>query len=53
MIEPISVKYGIGSEKYDKEGRTVTVEFNSVFIVNSYWPNSGDKLSKLPGRREW
>ncbi len=41
------------SEKYDKEGRTVTLEFDSVFVVNTYWPNSGDKLAKLPGRREW
>ena len=30
-IEPISVKYGLGIEEHDKEGRVVTLEFDEFF----------------------
>ena len=51
--EPVSVRRGIGVADFDGEGRTVTLEFGAFFVVNSYWPNSGDKLKNLPKRREW
>ncbi len=50
-VPPLSVKLGIGAEKHDSEGRVLTLEFEQFFLVNTYWPNAGDKLAKLQNRR--
>ncbi len=52
-IAPISVKEGMGSDKHDTEGRVLTLEFDQFFLINTYWPNSGDKLAKLEKRRDF
>lgn len=50
----LSVSYGLGIEKHDKEGRVITLEFEKVFIVTVYTPNSKDDLARLPYRhKEW
>lgn len=51
--EPISVSYGIGIEKHDKEGRVITLEFESFYYVTSYTPNSQPKQARLEYRMEW
>jgi exodeoxyribonuclease-3 len=38
--EPSSVRYGLGKAKHDREGRVITAEFGSYFLVNVYTPNS-------------
>ena len=43
-IKPIDVKYDIGVHKHDKEGRTITLEFDKFFLVGVYVPNSGATL---------
>jgi exodeoxyribonuclease III len=43
-IKPIRVTYDIGVHKHDKEGRTITLEFNKFFLVGVYVPNSGATL---------
>ena len=48
--DPISVKYGIGDEEYDNEGRTITLEYDSFFLVNYYVPNSKRELERLESR---
>ena len=51
----LNVTYGLG-EKYEsdaiatKEGRVVTVELPSLYVVNAYVPNSGQKLDRLDYR---
>lgn len=52
-IKPISVSYGIGKEKHDKEGRVITLEFDEFYLVNCYTPNSGRELARLEYRMEW
>ncbi len=52
-IKPISVKYGIGIEEHDKEGRVVTLEFEKFYLVNIYTPNSKRELERLDYRQEW
>ena len=37
--EPKSVRLGIGIKKYDREGRSITVEYQGLYIVNVYVPN--------------
>jgi len=52
-IKPIQVTFGLGKEIHDQEGRTITAEFEDFFLVNSYIPNSGSELARLPYRKEW
>ncbi|XP_033636120.1 DNA-(apurinic or apyrimidinic site) lyase-like [Asterias rubens] len=51
--EPISVKYGIGIEEHDGEGRVITAEFEDFYFVGCYVPNSSRGLVRLPYRKEW
>ncbi|WOH02553.1 hypothetical protein DCAR_0521942 [Daucus carota subsp. sativus] len=53
-IKPLSVRYGLGISDHDSEGRLVTVEFDSFYLLCSYVPNSGDGLKRLSYRvTEW
>lgn len=51
--EPLSVKYGIGVDVHDHEGRAVTLEYPDFFLVCVYTPNSQDGLARLPYRMDW
>ena len=51
--EPISVRYGLGIEEHDHEGRVITCEFESFFFVTCYTPNSQDELRRLSYRMSW
>ena len=51
--KPLSVKYGIGNDEYDVEGRAITLEFEQFFIVNVYTPNSQRDLARLGYRLVW
>lgn len=52
-IEPLAVTYGIGQDRHDQEGRTVTAEFEECYLVNVYVPNAGENLKRLDYRHEW
>lgn len=52
-IKPISVKYGLGIEEHDSEGRMITLEFDQFYLVNVYTPNSKRDLSRLDYRLVW
>lgn len=49
----LSARYGMGVPEHDQEGRLVTVEFATFFLVCSYVPNSGEGLKRLDYRRVW
>ena len=51
--QPISDSYGIGTEKHDKEGRVITLEYDKYYMVNVYTPNSQNELARLDYRMEW
>ena len=51
--EPLSVKYGIGIGEHDKEGRVITAEFDTYYLVTCYTPNSQNELKRLDYRMEW
>ncbi|KIY21338.1 MULTISPECIES: exodeoxyribonuclease III [Mesobacillus] len=51
--EPVSVTYGIGSTEHDHEGRAITLEFDSFYVVNVYTPNSQRDLARLGYRLSW
>ena len=52
-VEAISESHGIGVEEHDMEGRVITLEFDSFYLVNVYVPNSGSGLKRLDYRKTW
>lgn len=51
--KPISVKYGIGIDEHDHEGRVITLEFDNFYMVTVYTPNSQRELTRLEYRMKW
>lgn len=51
--KPLQVKYGIGIEEHDKEGRVITLEYENFYMVNIYTPNSKRELERLEYRQIW
>ena len=45
--KPLKVIEGIGDPKFDDEGRVLTLEFDNMYIINSYFPNSQHGLTRL------
>lgn len=52
-VEPLSVSYGIGIAEHDREGRVITLEFESFYMVTVYTPNSQSELARLDYRMRW
>ena len=51
--EPQSVAFGMGVEEHEGEGRVITAEFEDLFVVTTYVPNSKGDLSRIPQRARW
>lgn len=52
-VHPLNVAYDIGREEHSGEGRVITLEFESFYLVNVYTPNSQNELARLSYRMEW
>ena len=50
---PISVKYGIGIPEHDGEGRAITLEYESFYLLCVYTPNAQRELARLDYRMSW
>ena len=51
--QPLNVTYGIGIPEHDTEGRVITLEMPSFYMVCVYTPNSQDGLKRLDYRMTW
>ena len=51
--KPLSVRYGIGVEEHDHEGRVITLEFADYYLITVYVPNSQEELKRLDYRMRW
>jgi exodeoxyribonuclease-3 len=51
--EPLAVRNDIGVATHDREGRIVTAEFDTFFVVSVYVPNAKRDLSRLADRQDW
>lgn len=51
--EPLSVKYGVGDNDTQEEGRIITLEYENFYLVNVYTPNSKRDLTRLEYRVVW
>ena len=50
---PIKVTKGIGIDVHDHEGRVITLEYDTFYLVNVYVPNSQNELARLDYRQQW
>lgn len=50
---PLSVRYGVGVEELDHEGRLITLEYPSCFVLTCYTPNAQDGLKRIDHRMRW
>ena len=51
--QPLSVCYGIGDDRFDSEGRTITLFYPGFVFVTAYAPNAQEGLKRLDFRTEW
>lgn len=51
--EPLSVTNGIGIKEHDQEGRVITAEYPTHYVVTCYTPNSQRELARLEYRMTW
>ena len=51
--KPINVTYGINIEEHDNEGRVITLEFEDLYFITVYTPNSQSELKRLDYRMKW
>jgi exodeoxyribonuclease-3 len=49
--KPINISHGLDVENFDKEGRVLTLEFNSFYILNVYFVNAGRNLERLEDKK--
>jgi len=55
--EPLNVEYGFQDKEagaeHNSEGRVITAEFPTYYLVTAYVPNAGKKLVTLDKRMDW
>lgn len=51
--KPLSVKYGIGIEKFDREGRILITEYPNFILLNIYFPNGQKDDERLQYKMEF
>jgi exodeoxyribonuclease-3 len=51
--EPLDVRFDMGIEEHDQEGRVIAAEFDNYFLITVYTPNSGSELKRLAYRQSW
>ena len=51
--KPLSVKYGLGIEEHDHEGRAITLEYENFYLLTVYTPNAQRELARLDYRMSW
>ena len=51
--EPVSIRYGVGVEQLDTEGRLITLEYPDFYLVTCYTPNAQQGLARIDHRLAW
>ena len=51
--EPLQVTYGMGIDEHDHEGRLITLEYGSFYLVCCYTPNAQNGLVRIDYRMRW
>lgn len=51
--KPIEAKLGLGVEKFDSEGRTITLHYPEFILINGYFPNGQRDHNRVPFKLEY
>lgn len=51
--EPVNVMYGLGITELDTEGRLITLEYDSFYLITCYTPNAQQELARIDHRLAW
>ena len=51
--KPLSVRYNLGIPEHDTEGRVITLEYETFWLVTVYTPNAQDGLKRIDYRMAW
>lgn len=51
--EPLNVRCGVGDNRFDAEGRTITLFYPGFTFVTAYAPNAQEGLKRLDFRTDW
>lgn len=49
----LSVRYGMGVEEHDREGRVITLDLGDFYLLTVYTPNAQRELTRLSYRMAW
>lgn len=52
-IKPTAVYNGMGIPEFDREGRTITLEFPKFYYINTFAPYAGKEMQRLDFRVMW
>ena len=52
-IKPLNVSYGGNIKEGDTEGRIITLEFDTFYLVNVYTMNAQRGLARIESRKKW
>lgn len=52
-VEPESVEFHLGNEKFDREGRIIKAKFKDFTLFNIYFPNGGMSADRLKYKLEF
>jgi exodeoxyribonuclease-3 len=47
LAKPLAVNFGLGDNKFDREGRTIIAEFPNFTLINCYFPNGNRNPDRL------
>ena len=50
---PLRVSYGVGVPELDDEGRMITLEYETFYLITCYTPNAQRELARLDHRMKW
>ena len=51
--QPLKATLGMGIDAHDHEGRLITLEYPTFYLITAYVPNSQDELRRLDYRMKW
>jgi exodeoxyribonuclease-3 len=52
-LRPLNHFMDIGKKEHDLEGRVISLEYETFYLVNAYVPNAGQDLKRLDYRKVW
>jgi len=51
--KPASVDLGLGTEIFDREGRTIIADYGDFVLINAYFPNGSRDHSRVPYKMDY